>query len=185
MISYTVTDDTVLSLVSLTEAKAQLRVTHTNEDTVIQGYISTAIIMAEDYLCRSIHLRNVEAITNRFINNLRLERTPINGDVVIKYYNENNELQTLNADTYLIRNNSGEPEIHFTDESTLPLVYDRIDAVKITYNIGYTDSVDVPVTIKQFVLLKITQMYENRTDTVQRYSTFGESLLRPYRKWQY
>lgn len=184
MISYTVTDDTAVSLVTLTEAKAQLRVTHTHEDTEITAYIAVAITMAEDYLSRAIHKKNVVAITNRFIDGLQLQRTPVLEAIVVKYYDVNDSLQTLDASKYIIRYNSGEPEIHYKDTSLLPSVYDRIDAVQITYNIGYNTATDVPVPIKQYVLLKITQMYENRTDTVQRYSTFGESLLRPYRKWQ-
>ena len=179
MVSYTASLQTQATVVTLTEAKAHLRITHDYEDDVIQAYINSAVIAGENYTGRFLNIYDVTCKTDEFTDGLRLQYAPLVDDeaVVIKYYDSDNSLQTLDATWYSILHRNGEPEIYFDDNKTLPSLYNREDAVVITYQSG------IPEPFKQYVKLMITFFYENRSDSVDKLPRFTNTLLKPYKKW--
>lgn len=182
MVSYTVTQDTFTAVVSYAEAKKHLRLTHDYEQDQVNMFIDAAVAMAQDYTGRSLNMYNVVAKTNRFIDGQQLQRTPVSGNVEITYFDGNNTEQTLATENYQVFNVNGEQYICYNQNTTLPQVYNRADAVTISYKSGYTDST-VPVAFKQFVLLTVAYLYENRADSVDKLPRYAYSVIRPYKKW--
>lgn len=182
MVSYTSTLNTATTVVTYAEAKAHLNLTHDYQQDLVEAFIDSATVMAENYTAQAINIYDVVAITDDFYDGLQLQKTPLKGDVVIQYYNSNNALQTLDSSKYLIRYDGSEPTICYTSYSTLPAVYDRIDAVNITYQTGYGAG-DVPKPYKTFVLLMVAHFYENRSDSVDKLPRYSSAVLRPYKKW--
>ena len=170
-------------VVTLSDAKDHLNITHTYQDTLIQAYIDAAINYAENYTSRSLKIHEVTATAAAFCETITLEKTPYSSGLVIQYYNTNNALQTLAASTYVINYVNDEPVIVFNEFENLPEVYNRKDAVKITYEAGYEDEALIPKSYKQAIKLLLGQLYENRTDTVDKLPRCMNTLLRPYKKW--
>ena len=71
-------------------------------------------------------------------------------------------------------------EIYFNDAANLPAVYSKENAITISLITGYV-AATLPKAIKQAILLKVTNYYENRNDTVEVLSKSSENLLRKYR----
>lgn len=170
-------------VITTAEAKAQLNITHDHQDSLIDAYILSAKQQIENYTSRSLNIYEVTATTIQWLRKIVLEQTPAKSDVVVQYYDEANSLTTLDASNYTVLNNeSGEPMVYFHEFSDLPTVYDRVDAIVITYDVGYATA-DVPEPFKQYVKLVVTHFYENRSDSADRFPRFADSLLRPYKKW--
>lgn len=170
-----------LTIVTLEEAKANLRITHDLQDEMIQGMINTAVQMAENYTGRAIRVREVKAVSSVFQDQVLLEHTPILGDVAITYYDESDTETTLDPALYSVtQNSSGEPVISYSNVDALPKLFTRTDAVIISYEIGY-DSSTVPAPYKTYILLMVTKLYENPGDTALKYRSFANSILFAYK----
>lgn len=183
MISYSAVLATPTVVSTLTNIKDHLNVTHVHHDTLIQSYIDAAVIMAENYTGRFVHTYDVTVQTAEFPTSIPLERTPVDSStIVIKYFDSDNAEQTLAASNYDLLYRNGEPEIFFDPEVSLPSVYNRNDAIKITYSAGYTTAT-VPEPFDIYVKLAVTYLYEHRSDSVDSLPRFTNSVLRAYKKW--
>lgn len=182
MVSYNVAlkEGTQPAIVTVAEAKAHLNITHDYQDTLIQSYIDAAITEAENYTTRSLKKYDVTVKTGRFTNGMHLQYGPVNGDVVITYLDNNKQSQTLEASVYEVMQINGEPQIIYLDESNLPTVYDRANAVTITYSVGYETA---PKPFQQFIKLLVGTMYDKREDSVDKLPRFSYSLIRSYKQW--
>lgn len=179
---YTVSSSTPITVVSLNEAKANLRITHDLQDDMIQGMVNTAVAMSENYTGRAVYERSVVATCNDFVNNEILRETPVLGGVVITYRDTDNIIQTLDSQLYSVTESDiGEPVIFYKDITNLPSLYNSADAVRITYQIGYNNST-VPAPYKTFVFLMVTKLYEHPGDSALKYRSFANSILFPYKK---
>lgn len=181
MISYSVTYNTGVDVITLQEAKDHLRITHDYEDTLIQSYIDAAIISAENYTGRYLHLYDVVGKSMTFADAAVLEHGPVNGAVAITYYDSNNTLQTLSTDYYTVMVFNNVPKICYNPIMTLPTLYNRYDRVIVTYQAGYDP---IPFPFKQYVRLVVAFLYENRSDTVDKLPRFTNTIIRPYKRWQ-
>jgi len=96
-----------------------------------------------------------------------LRRPPLISVTNIKYYDEDDSLQTWAASNYEV--DAPGSRVLLADTGTLPNVYSRYDAVQITYQAGYastTSPVDyqapIPEIFKVAIKLLIGDYYENR-----------------------
>ena len=170
-----------LYLSSLQEVKDNLRITHDGHNSLLEGHIDTASTMVENYLGRFVHHREITLKNSAFFQNAVLRFTPVLGDVLITYYDKQNQKQILASTAYVIEEDtSGEPIITYNDVATLPAVYNRLDAVSISYTAGY-DQLNIPSPFKAFVLLMTAKLYENPADTALKYASFANSLLFTYK----
>lgn len=171
-------------VLSLADAKAHLNITHTHQDTLIQSYIDAAVAEAEAYTARSLKVYEVTIKLSKFYNRLLLTQTPYNTGLQLQYYDTVNQLQTLSTDLYVLGYHFGEPTIYFNDESALPEVYNRQDAVVITYDAGYGLEV-MPQQFTQFCKLLVGSFYEQRSDSVNNLPRMSYSLIHKYKQqWQ-
>ena len=178
---YTVSQPTLINVVSVDEAKANLRLTHSLQDELVQGMIHTAVAMAENYTGRYIHNREVVATGSEFIQDLVLRESPVAGDVSVQYRDDSDTLTALDPTLYSVtKSATGEQVIHYHNVGSLPTPFTRTDAVVISYTVGYSSST-VPAPYKTFVNLMVGKLYDNPADTALKYRSFAHSLLFPYK----
>ena len=178
---YKVGDLQTVTVITVEQAKANLRITHDHQNDLLQSHIDTAVTVIEDYTSRHIHNREIEIITNSFINHFEFRYTPIFSSLTIEYYDENQQKQTLDASLYDVSTNQeGNSILIYKEPISLPMLDDKLDSVSIKYTSGYGDS--VPSPFKTFVLLLVAKLYEKPMDGPLRYQSFAKSLLFSYKR---
>ena len=184
--------------ISLTEAKAHLRINHTDQDTLIELYIkaATAYVDGENgFLGRALVTQTWELVIDEFPTEgeILLPLPPLQSVTSIEYDDGDGLPQTLATSEYTVDTVS-EPGWVTFGEGGWPTTFDGINAVRIRYVAGYSPSSDsppdltanVPASIKAAMLLLIGSMFANREQTIvgviASQLPFGvEQLLRPYR----
>jgi len=155
-----------VDLVTLVEAKAHLRVEHTDEDTYIGGLISAAVSYLDGYsgrMGRALLEQTWTLDFDAFTDKLRL---PV-GDLIsvssVTYYDASNVQQTLATSVWTSLTDSRGPYVTLKPSQVWPDAYARPDAIRVTWKAGYgTTAASVPVAIKQAALLLIGQWYAAR-----------------------
>ena len=169
---------------SLETTKAHLRVSGSDEDTLIQMYLDAALAIVEEHLWRKLQLCEVEEVFSLFKNRIDVSY-PINSITSIKYFDESEVEQTLTiADYYEVYDNAkSKNSIYKVGTLETPSVWlDKAFPVEVTYETGYADGT-VPKPILNAMLLLVGEMYENREDheyktTIRKASQLA---INPYR----
>jgi uncharacterized phiE125 gp8 family phage protein len=91
---------------------------------------------------------------------LYLPKRPIQSITHVKYYDASNVQQTLSTSVYSL--DDAERAVRLDSLQVWPAVYDRFDAITITFVAGYTSAAAVPAIHKQAILLLIGKYFENR-----------------------
>tara|TARA_R100000664_G_scaffold3262_2_gene7536 strand:- start:1240 stop:1833 length:594 start_codon:yes stop_codon:yes gene_type:complete len=176
------------NVIPLSTAKAHLRVTTSDEDTLITSLILASTKMAENYTNSYFINTTVRMNFDTFPSSmLRLYGGEISSLTNIKYYDASNTLQTLSASKYTVNLDAKPCVAYYGNLAEVPSVYDRTDAVQVNYVAGYGASADdVPTPIKQAILMIIATLYEGRQDfitgtIVSEIPKTSEYLLEPYR----
>jgi uncharacterized phiE125 gp8 family phage protein len=177
-----VDQDTIITVADL---KSHLRVTHTQEDTLIGALRSAAISWVEEHC--NIKLGSYAA--RGYLTDWRPAYFPI-GPVTaiseVKYQTTADkdytaDLTTLAATLWYTDEVSQPARIAFRD---YPTTYDyALTPVVVTFTAGYTT---MPAPVMHAVRLLVAHMYENRqeeiTGTISTRLKFGlEALLNPFR----
>jgi uncharacterized phiE125 gp8 family phage protein len=188
-----------LDPVSLAEAKAHCRVTTTDEDGLLAGYILAARQHAEQYTRRAF-ITQTWALTldedwpqcverrNATRDRIVLPRPPAISVTSIAYTDLDGASQTLAADQYrLVKLDTGEHAIDPAYNVYWPSVRNQSATITVTFVAGYGSSPgSIPEPIRQAMLLLIGHWYENR-ETVNVGNIVNEmpfataALLSPYR----
>ena len=173
--------------IAQSEAKNHLRVTTSDEDAYITNLITASTQMAENY-CNSYFINTTLRMNFSYFpeGEFRLYGGKINSLTHIKYYNDSDVLTTWNASNYSVNLDSEPCLITYSESSTLPTTYLKSNAVVATYVSGFGSSAsDVPMAIRQAILILIGHLYENRQEVVfgspQVMPKASEWLLEPYR----
>ena len=173
--------------IAQSEAKTHLRVTTSDEDAYITNLITAATQMAQNYT-NSYFIDTTLRMNFSYFpeGEFRLYGGKINSLTHIKYYNDDNSLTTWSADNYSVNLDAEPCLITYSETSTLPNTYLRSDSVQATYVSGYgSSSSDVPMAIRQAILILIGHLYENRQEVVfgspKVMPKASEWLLDPYR----
>ena len=177
-----VDQDTIITVADL---KAHLRVTHTQEDTLISALRSAAISWVEEHC--NIKLGSYTA--RGYLPDWRVAYFPI-GPVTaiteVKYQTTadkdyDTDLTTLGTTLWYTDEITQPARIAFRD---YPTTYDyALTPVVVTFTAGYTT---MPAPVLQAIRLLVAHMYENRqeeiTGTISTRLKFGlEALLNPFR----
>lgn len=159
--------------ITLAEAKAQLRVESdfTDDDTWITTAITVVREKVEALTNRALMPQSFELAIEGFEDEIQLPKPPFTSLTSIQYYDEDEVLQTLASSYYLV-NDFAEPAIitKKTDQ-TYPSTFDRPDAVRIAFSAGYADAASVPASIKQAMLMLLTDLYDNRSASTSQQSS--------------
>lgn len=196
--------------VSLAEAKAHLRVDVDDENTLIAALITAARQYAEQITGRSLVNQQWLYTADSFPgagagsmgvvwgaeysqpgNAMLLEKGPVQSIDSIKYLDMTGAQQTLAPSVYTY--DLATPLARVTPRfgQVWPLALPQIGAVQVAFTAGYgVDGSKVPQGIKQWMLLRIGALYENREEEITGRSvtvaplSFVDSLLDPYRIWR-
>lgn len=159
--------------VSAEEAKAHLRVSHSDEDALIGAYLDAAISRLDGYagilgrcLISQVWRQDYPGWPPHGLFRLPLcDVTAIGG---LKYSDADDVEQTVDPSLYQRHQDGLSSFLWLRSAFTAPSLYDdRLDPVRITFTAGYGDAAGaIPPAIKQAILLMIADFYENREDTV-------------------
>ena len=171
---------------TLTEVKLFLRVDDTTENDLITSLITAARSLVEGHTWMPLISQTwAMQFDKSELNNLiwNVNKAPLSSFSSITYYDSNNDLQTLATTEY-------ETDIYGSPArfrlKSVPVVYDRMNALQVNFVCGYANAAAVPQPIKQAMLMIIGHLYENRqtviTGTqVNEIPMSSEYLLQPYR----
>lgn len=165
-------------VVSVNLAKQHLRLDTDDgtDDDLIKHLIEVATERAEHQLGRSLLTKTYKTVAEHG-DKIKLVPNLIAISSVI-VTNDDDSTTTLTGSDYLLNQNSLVPEI-------MPMV--SVEAsIAVTYTAGYGTADNVPKAIKQWLLIDIATLYENR-EAVMNYGVnsvpyaFVDGLLDPYR----
>lgn len=168
------------------EAKAYLRLNDDSEQVLVTSLISAARGIVEGQTWRPL-ISQVWATQLDFneVNTsvIRINKAPVISIDTITYYDSNNALQTLSASNWELDIYGSPARVRL---KTIPIVYERMNALQVNFTAGYTNAAAVPNDIKSALYLIIGHLYENRQDVVtgtqvNEIPMASKYLLEPYR----
>lgn len=168
--------------VTLDEAKAQLRVTHSDEDTLIGNYIAAATRYVEQNLSASIAEQVWLLTLDEFADNIELPRGPVITVDAFEYVDADGLTQEVDEDSYTLDLVSRSPWIVRNSGYSYPTTMSGINMVTVTYTAGMEE---VPEDIRHAILLLVGAWYQNResvsADTIKELPLAVDALLQNYR----
>ena len=177
--------------VSLSEAKAHLRVLTTDEDTLITSLISAATEYLDGrhgILGRALITQAWEYRFDRFPLSqcFQIPLPPLQSVEAVKYIDDNGVEQTLATDQYVVETAEFVGRIRAAYDVTWPTTRVEENAVRVEFTAGFGSAgSDVPEGLRQAILLLIGHFYLNR-EAVSEKSMMPvpmavDSLIGPYR----
>lgn len=153
----------VLRPVSLSEVKAQLRVDHTDDDFLIDSYISSAVDHLDGYsgvLGRCIVTQSWRQDFKDWDWRFRLPFPDVSS-ATITYRDADNAEQTVSANDYEIVKDARGDLVVFKDAFSEPSTFDDVVApISVTFTAGYGAPEDVPRDIKIAIMLMVQMDYD-------------------------
>lgn len=172
----------VSNIMPLEKAKKQLRLEadFTDEDDLIQDYVLAAIEQAEAYINGHINAKTMVITLDAFQPNVIFEAYPVRNIKSVTYWQDDEQKTMPTTDYYTTRQNIKQSKLWFKEQ---PNTDKRPDAVAITLSVGYETANEVPQSIKQAILLMVSDMYERREDRAETITTAAQAKMRPFRKY--
>ena len=167
MRAYEVTTPASTSVLTTAEAKAHLKVDITTDDSLIDNLIASATQISEEYTNRFFINTTLTQTGTTFDDLKELYKSAVASVTHIKYYDNDDSLQTLATSVYYLNNVVQPAQISLKVNQSFPSVADKQNAVECEYIVGYGSAAsDVPESIKQALLLTVGNWYENRSSVV-------------------
>ena len=154
--------------ITLAEAKAHCRVDTTDDDSLIQGYITTAREFVEDYIDRSLVTQRLTMKLDAFPHEIELPRPPMAASgsataVIVTYVTgEAGGTATLATTDYRVDRDSTPGVIRTTYAGSWPSHLLDQNSVTITWWAGYGDATSIPQRVKNAMLMVVHELYEKR-----------------------
>ena len=176
--------------VTVTEAKAHLRVDDTNSDTLITSLIVAAREYAETFTRRALITQTWDWIADGFPGTIVLPLPRLVSVTSITYIDSDGNSQTLAASTYTVDTDSEPGRIVPAFGKSWPVTRAVFNAVTVRFVAGYGAAAAVPQTIKQAMLLLIGHWYDHReavahAQTVVEVPMAVDTLLFAKRFWTF
>ena len=159
------TSDAGTEPVTLTEAKSHLRVTASDDDTLITSLITAARQACEDYCSRAFITQTWKATFNGLENGSRLTlpRPLLISVSSVKYKNSSGDLTLVSSSDYEVDADSEPGVIRFDDIPAFDTKYQN--PLQVIYTAGYGAAADVPEDIKLAIKFAVAIWYEARMGT--------------------
>lgn len=151
--------------VTLTEAKLDLRVTHTEEDALITSLIVAARKEAEQLSGRSFVTQTLEISTDEWPSNGRfyLPKPPLVSVTSIKYTGEDGVENTFSSDNYVVYASEEPGLIVLKSNASWPsTTLMNGPSIVIRYVAGYGAAAAVPDEYKRYIRALVAIDYESR-----------------------
>ena len=156
--------------VTLVEAKAHCRVDTTADDTLIQGYITTAREWVEDYVDRALVTQQLVMRLDAFPAEIELPRPPMIASgtataVTITYVTgDTGGTATLSSSTYRVDHTATPGVVRNLYGGSWPSHLLDQNSVTVSWWAGYGDAASVPQRVKSAILMCVHELYEKRGD---------------------
>lgn len=156
-------------IVSLDEAKQQLRVWDSAEDARVRLMLEAARAYCEEWSESTLRLSATRTASNEGwpAGGWGLRHPPVSAVNSITYYDQTNTLRTLSSSNYRVTlTAAGCALVAWADNAsgfTLPGIADRPDAVTVTYTTGWGTAEAAPADAKAAVLL-VLQWIDGQAD---------------------
>lgn len=163
-----------LSPITSDEAKAHLKVTTTDEEDLILSQLSAAVKRCEDYRQSNVMDAQYELYSrgwpswNQVFN---LQKNPVTSINSVKYYDEDNNLQTVAPSNYRLQDFRCPCHLEFDSGFNWPDVHDRQYPIIVNFQSGYLGASSVPPTLKHAILIELGTLHE-----VRQSETVGNGL---------
>ncbi|MHA6645637.1 head-tail connector protein [Mesorhizobium sp. A623] len=171
--------------VSLTEAKAHLRVDHDDQDELITAQIKAATAWFDGYsgvLGRALVTQTWRQDYAGFAERLPLPVSPVTAIVSVSYQDAGNMQQTLDAGVYDLFADARGAYLTLQHAQSWPATYPRNNAVSATFTAGFGDAADIPEPIRQAILLIVQRLFDGAdTDIDVAIDRVVHALVAPYR----
>lgn len=156
---------------SITDAKAHLRIDTTDEDAYIDCLIKSSRQFAETFMRRSIIDQTWDMFLDHFPSWNGCIEPPnptLSSVTTIKYNQESDGLQvTLDASKYIVDVNRDPGRIVPAFDEEWPDTRNQINAVEIRFVAGYGPSdEDVPDEIRQGIKIMVSHLFEVREPVI-------------------
>lgn len=173
-------------IVTLTEAKAHLRVTHTDEDALIASVISAAQGWVEDFTERALITQTWDYFLDAFPCEIVLPLPPLQSVTSVKYVDPDGVEQTLASSEYTVDTAAVNGIVRLGYGKSWPSTRVQANAVTVRFVAGYGVASAVPAAIKSACLLIIGELYARREHAlvgapIAVVPVSAEYLLWPYR----
>jgi len=180
--------------VSLTEAKAFLRVVDADEESLIAGFVDAATAYIEQYTGRALMDQTWELVLDSFPSTLgsasfdplclpsptsagagaiKIPKPPLIEVVSVKYSDPSGVEQTVPTSDYYVDNVTRPYGWVVPQGGSLswPATLDAINAVTVRFRAGYLNTnspptENIPRDIKSALLMALGAFFENRQETV-------------------
>lgn len=152
--------------VTASEAKAHLRVDHSNDDTYIGTIITAARRMLENHCQAQFVSATYDWALDSFASYVKVPRPPLVSVTSITYLDSTGASQTLDSSVYRVDTRIRPGRIWLGYGQMWPSVYDVAAPITVRYVAGFGDASAVPQEIKQAVLLVVGHLYENREQVI-------------------
>lgn len=174
--------------ISLAEAKAHLRVTFSDDDSLITRAITAARQTFEEATYRQLVTATWDLKLDRFPRQrapILVPRAPLASVTSIKYTDTAGAEQTINAANYRVSAGRQPGQIARAFAYAWPTPLNEPDVVAIRFVAGYGGAADVPAAIKEALLLLVGQYYEFREELISgtiiaQLPTGAERIMRQY-----
>lgn len=149
--------------VSLAEAKAHVRVTSSDHDTVLGIYITAARQFVENYTGLKLVEQTVQFSRRNFRLHMPLPVAPIQS-LSISYVDPDEATQTLATSTYQVEGlNTLRPVLHKDPDANWPDLDDGPEVITVEAVVGFTT---MPEDLKNAMLLLIATWFDRRETAV-------------------
>ncbi len=179
--------------VSVSEAKAHLRVDISDDDSYISTLITAAREWCEQYLDRTLIDTQWTMRLDSFPYEIELPRPPIATSgtttaVALTYTLGDDSTATLSTTAYRVDRNSTPGVVRQLRAGTWPANLDDYNAVAVTWWAGYGASgTSVPAAIRHAILMLVGHWYESRssvlTGSISKEIDFGLKSLLDSQRW--
>lgn len=148
--------------VTLAEAKLHCKVDGTDDDTLITALITAAREQAEHRTGRALCTQTLEAVLDMFPAGIKLEKPPVLSVVSVKYLDTDGILQTLDPSAYELDKDSAPGWLVPAYGLIWPVTRPVPNAVRVRYTAGYGAAAAVPKSIKAWMMMAVSTMYNQR-----------------------
>jgi uncharacterized phiE125 gp8 family phage protein len=169
---------------TLTEAKAHLRVVIPDDDGLIAGYILAARTYVEGQIHRAICTSTWEYTIDGgwpfcgYEPIIEVPLPPLQSVSTVIYVDSDGTAQTLAASQYTVIANRPKGAIVPAYGVTWPTVRDVPEAIRVTFNAGFTV---VPDDLRTALLAHVELLYDRDPQMIERLAETVEILISPYR----
>lgn len=149
--------------VTLTEAKAQLRLSDANNDVLVKALIPAATRLVQSLVQRVFVSQNLEWVLPAWRPVLEIPVAPVDKGAVnsIKYVDWTTQTQlTLDPSKYVVQTKGDSVRIFPSFGNIWPVLFSfSPEPIVINFDAGYEDPADLPGNVKAAILLQLRHLY--------------------------